>query len=204
MRKFLSFIFVLMLCFNAKAQFVTVTEAVDFSFSADLKDKTLFEVLDGGQHVLLYFFNYQAEATEVNTPIINGVYNSLGKNKGDVYVIGLDPSNESILLNNWAAINEVEYPLVDKSKAYSISQAYGGTYGVMLPTLVLIAPNHNIVLKEIWPISSAEQVVGIINNNLVEDDGNTDDDEDGDEDPEIPGDDEDEGDDETPAGIYAL
>ena len=190
MRKFLSLIVVLMFCFNVKAQ-TSLTEAVDFSFSADLKDKTLFEVLDGGQHVLLYFFNYQAEATETITPIVNGVYNSLGKNKGDVYVIGLDPANESILLNNWAAINEVEYPLVDRSKAYSISQTYGGSWGVMLPTLVLIAPNHQIILKEIWPITSVDQVVATINNNLVTDDGN-----DGDGD-----DNEGEDDTETPAGL---
>ena len=43
----------------------------------------------------------------------------------------------------------------------------------MSPTLVLIAPNHDIVLKEIWPINSVEQVVGIINDNLVNGDDNT-------------------------------
>ena len=197
MRKFLSLIVVLMLCFNAKAQFVTVTKAVDFEFSTDLKDKTLFEVLDGGQHALLYFMNC---GSDTYTSIINGVYNNLGKNQNDVYLIGLDPSNESALLNNWATLNGVEYPLV--AKAYSISHAYGGSYGVMTPTLVLIAPNHDIILKEIWPISSIEQVVGIINENLVEVDEPSDGgDEETPVEPETPGEGEDEGGDtDQPSG----
>ena len=102
------------------------------------------------------------------------MYNELGKNQNDVYTIGLDPANESVLLNQWAYLNEVEFPLVAKDKAYYISQTYSGSsFGLMLPTLVLIAPNHDVILKEIWPISSAEQVVGIINDNLVTGDDNT-------------------------------
>ena len=172
MKKFLSLIVVLMLAFNVKAQFVTITKASDFTFSDNGTEKTLFEVLDGGQHALLYFLNYQS-TSDATTSLINGVYNGLGKNQNDVYMIGLDAANESVLLNQWAFDYEVEYPLVAKDKAYYISQTYGGQWGVMSPTLVLIAPNHDIVLKEIWPINSIEQVVGIINENLVTDDDNT-------------------------------
>ena len=172
MKKFLSLIVVLMLAFNVKAQFVTITKASDFTFSDNGTEKTLFEVLDGGQHALLYFLNYQS-TSDATTSLINGVYNGLGKNQNDVYMIGLDAANESVLLNQWAFDYEVEYPLVAKDKAYHIAQTYGGTFGVMSPTLVLIAPNHDIVLKEIWPINSIEQVVGIINENLVTDDDNT-------------------------------
>ncbi|MBO5956099.1 MAG: T9SS type A sorting domain-containing protein [Bacteroidales bacterium] len=184
MKKFLSLIVVLMLAFGVKAQFVSITEAVDFTFSDNGSERTLFEVLDSGQHALLYFFNYQS-TEDVTTAIINEMYNELGKNQNDVYTIGLDPANESVLLNQWAYLNEVEFPLVAKDKAYYISQTYSGSsFGLMLPTLVLIAPNHDVILKEIWPISSAEQVVGIINDNLVTGDDNT-------------------GDDETPVGLAA-
>ena len=184
MRKFLSLIVVLMLAFNVKAQFVTITKASDFTFSDNGTEKTLFEVLDGGQHALLYFLNYQS-TSDATTSLINGVYNGLGKNQNDVYMIGLDAANESVLLNQWAFLNEVEYPLVAKDKAYHIAQAYGGTFGVMSPTLVLIAPNHDIILEEIWPITSTDQVVGIINDNLVTGDDNTGDD-DGDDNTEEP------------------
>ena len=170
MRKFLSLIVVLMLAFNVKAQGLAITEAADFTFSDNGTEKTLFEVLDNGQHALLYFFNYQSEVSEEKAPIINGVYNSLGMNQEDVYLIGLDPANESILLNNWAVITDVKYPLVAKDKAYYISQTYGGQWGVMMPALILIAPNHDIILEEIWPITSADQVVGIINDNLADGD----------------------------------
>ena len=173
MKKFLSLIVVMMLAFNVKAQGLAITEAADFTFSDNGTEKTLFEVLDNGQHALLYFFNYQSEVSEEKAPIINGVYNSLGMNQEDVYLIGLDPANESILLNSWAVITDVKYPLVAKDKAYYISQTYGGQWGVMMPALVLIAPNHDIILEEIWPITSADQVVGIINENLVTDDDNT-------------------------------
>ena len=168
MRKFLSLIAAMLLCLSIKAQGLVITEAADFSFSANGKEMTLFEVLDNGKHALLYFFNYKSETSEENAPLMNEVYNSLGKNKKDVYMIGLDPSNESVLLENWAVLTEVEYPLVAKDKAYYISQTYGGTWGVMMPALILIAPDHDIILEEIWPIESAEQVVEIINNNLVE------------------------------------
>ena len=172
MRKFLSLIVVMLLAFNVKAQFVTITEASDFTFSDNGKEKTLFEVLDNGQHALLYFLNYQS-TSDATTSLMNGVYDGLGENQNDVYMIGLDAANESVLLNQWAFNYEVEYPLVAKDKAYHIAQTYGGTSGVMSPTLVLIAPNHDIVLKEIWPITSADQVVGIINDNLVTGDDNT-------------------------------
>ena len=185
MRKFLSLIVVLMLAFNVKAQGLAITEAADFTFSDNGTEKTLFEVLDNGQHVLLYFFNYQSEVSEEKAPIINGVYNNLGMNQEDVYLIGLDPANESVLLNNWAVITDVKYPLVAKDKAYYISQTYGGQWGVMMPALILIAPNHDIVLEEIWPITSTDQVVGIINDNLVTGDDNTGDD-DGDDNTEEP------------------
>ena len=194
MKKFLSLIVVLMFAFGVKAQFVSITEAVDFTFSDNGSERTLFEVLDSGQHALLYFFNYQS-TEDVTTAIINEMYNELGKNQNDVYTIGLDPANESVLINQWAYLNEVEFPLVAKDKAYYISQTYSGSsFGLMLPTLVLIAPNHDVILKEIWPISSAEQVVGIINDNLVTGDDNTGDDD---------GDDEDDEDDETPVGLAA-
>ncbi len=184
MKKFLSLIVVLMFAFGVKAQFVSITEAVDFTFSDEGSERTLFEVLDSGQHALLYFFNYQS-TEDVTIAIINEMYNELGKNQNDVYTIGLDPANESVLLNQWAYLNEVEFPLVAKDKAYYISQTYSGSsFGLMLPTLVLIAPNHDVILKEIWPISSAEQVVGIINDNLVTGDDNTGDDDGNDEDDE--------------------
>ena len=198
MKKFLSLIVVLMLAFGVKAQFVSITEAVDFTFSDKGSERTLFEVLDSGQHALLYFFNYQS-TEDLTTAIINEMYNELGKNQNDVYTIGLDPANESVLLNQWAYMNEVEFPLVAKDKAYYISQTYSGSsFGLMLPTLVLIAPNHDVILKEIWPITSAEQVVGIINDNLVTGDDNTGDDDGNDGDDE-----DDEGDDETPVGLAA-
>ena len=182
-----------MLAFGVKAQGLAITEATDFTFSDNGTEKTLFEVLDNGQHVLLYFFNYQSEVSEEKAPIINGVYNSLGMNQEDVYLIGLDPANESILLNNWAVITDVKYPLIAKDKAYYISQTYGGQWGVMLPALILIAPNHDIILEEIWPITSTDQVVGIINDNLADGDEG--------EDPETPVDPEIPVDPETPVGL---
>ena len=178
MKRFLSLIVVMTLALGVKAQGLAITEATDFTFSDNGTEKTLFEVLDNGQHALLYFFNYQSEVSEEKAPIINGVYNSLGMNQEDVYLIGLDPANESILLNNWAVITDVKYPLIAKDKAYHISQTYGGQWGVMLPALILIAPNHDIILEEIWPITSTDQVVGIINDNLADGDEG--------EDPETP------------------
>ena len=116
MRKFLSLIVVMLLAFNVKAQFVTITEASDFTFSDNGKEKTLFEVLDNGQHALLYFLNYQS-TSDATTSLMNGVYDGLGENQNDVYMIGLEAANESVLLNQWAFDYEVEYPLVAKDKA---------------------------------------------------------------------------------------
>ena len=185
MRKFLSLIVVLMLAFNVKAQGLVITEAADFTFSDNGTEKTLFEVLDNGQHALLFFLNYQS-TSDALIGIINGVYNNLGENQNDVYMIGIDPANENVLLNQWAYLNEAEFPLVAKDQgAYNLSQTYGGMTGVFTPALILIAPNHDIVLEEIWPITSTDQVVGIINDNLVTGDDNTGDD-DGDDNTEEP------------------
>jgi hypothetical protein len=55
----------------------------------------------------------------------------------------------------------------------------------MMPALVLIVPNHDIILEEIWPITSADQVVGIINENIG---GSNDEPEEPGDEPEEPGD----------------
>ena len=82
MRKFLSLIVVLMLAFNVKAQGLAITEAADFTFSVNGVEKTLFDVLDNGQHALLYFFNSNMGLRTLTFSIIERPPGCLGLDLG--------------------------------------------------------------------------------------------------------------------------
>ena len=157
MKKFFTFIFAIALSFNMFAQ-CPYTTAFDFqAVDCHGTQVNLFEILDGGQYVLIDFFFTTCGPCQTATPKIVESYYAFGCNMHDVYYIEISTSDGDAACQNWAANYGVEYP--------TISTAGGGnticsTYGIaQYPTVILIAPDHSIVIQDLWPINNAQTVI---------------------------------------------
>lgn len=157
MKKILLIIFTLLLCYNAKAQ-TPLTEAVDF-VATDCHGEQihLFEILDRGQYVLLDFFFYGCQPCQVACPKIVEAYEALGCNQHDVFFIEISFMDSDASCQAWAEEYGVEYPTIGANGGGAqIDMDYGlSTY----PTVILIAPNREIVLQNIFPIVDANTII---------------------------------------------
>ena len=160
MKKVLNLIFALMFCFNVKAQ-TSLTEAIDFHSIDDYgREVHLFDILDGGQYVFMYFFFSDATTSEVFDPCIAEAYHYFGDNQDDVYFVGIAPSDDSLAIDGWRETYGVDFPVIHWFTEGSTAQEICENYGVnMFATSVLIAPDHKIVIDNIWPITSGQALI---------------------------------------------
>lgn len=160
MKKIFTFIFAMVLSLNMLGQ-CPLTTAVDFTATdCHGTDVHLFDILDGGQYVLIDFFFTTCGPCQQATPNIVESYYAFGCNMHDVYYMEISTSDGDAACQNWVANYGVEYP--------TISTAGGGnticnTYQISYyPTVILIAPDRNIVINDLWPIGSAQAVISAL------------------------------------------
>ena len=160
MKRLFTFIFAIALSVNVFAQ-CPYTTAFDFqAVDCHGTQVNLFEILDGGQYVLIDFFFTTCGPCQQATPKIVESYYSFGCNMHDVYYMEVSVSDGDPACQTWAANYGVEYP--------TISTAGGGaticnTYGIaQYPTVILIAPDHSIVIQDLWPINNAQTVISAL------------------------------------------
>ena len=158
MRKFLSLIVVMMLAFGVKAQ----TTAPDFNCIDDYgKQVHLYDILDDDQYAFLYFFIPDTEDQEGQfSQIIAESYYYYGANQDEVYFVGIAPTGDSLSVDWWKVDYQVDFPIIHKftegSDVHDICDAYGVQF---LARLILIAPDRQIVLQDIWPVDSAQTII---------------------------------------------
>lgn len=166
MKKIFTFIFAIALSLNVFAQ-CPYTTAFDFqAVDCHGTQVNLFEILDGGQYVLIDFFFTTCGPCQQATPKIVESYYAFGCNMHDVYYIEISTSDGDAACQTWAANYGVEYP--------TISTAGGGgticnTYGIsQYPTVILIAPDRSIVIQDLWPINNAQTVISALENHGIQ------------------------------------
>ena len=160
MKKIFTFIFAIALSFNMMAQ-CPLTTAVDFTATdCHGTEVHLFDILDGGQYVLVDFFFTTCGPCQQATPKIVESYYAFGCNMHDVYYMEISTSDGDAACQTWAENYGVEYP--------TISTAGGGnticsTYQISYyPTVILIAPDRSIVMNDLWPINNAQTVISAL------------------------------------------
>lgn len=160
MRKTIFIILALMLGFNVKSQ-TSLTEAVDFHSIDDYgREVHLFDILDGGQFVFMYFFFTDAESTPIFDPCIAEAYHHFGDNQNEVYFVGIAPSDDSLSIDGWREEYGVDFPVIHWFTEGTTAQDICEDYGVnIFSTAVLIAPNHEIIINNIWPIMSGQDLI---------------------------------------------
>ncbi len=166
MKKAFTLILALALGLGLKAQ-CPLTTAVDFT-ATDVHgtEVHLFDILDGGQAVLIDFFFTTCGPCQQATPKIVESYYAMGCNMHDVFYMEIATGDSEAACLNWVNTYGVEYP--------TISGEAGGTaicnqYQIpAYPTLILIAPDRSIVINDLWPINNAQTVIAALEQHGLE------------------------------------
>ena len=160
MKKALLFVFALVLSFGLKAQ-CPLTQAVDFTATdCHGTEVHLFDILDGGQYVIIDFFYTACGPCQQATPKIRDSYTALGCNMYEVYYMEISDRDSDAVCLNWVSNYGIEYP--------TISGVAGGsgicnTYQIgAFPTVILVTPDHSIVINDLWPINNAQTVINAL------------------------------------------
>ena len=166
MKKVFTLLLALVLGWSVKAQCPLQT-AVDFT-ATDVHGETihLFDILDGGQYVLVDFFFTTCSACIQTIPYMVQSYSMLGCNLHDVFYVEVDTGDSESACLNWVNNHGVEYPTIaGHSGGTTICNQYGiSSY----PTIILIAPDRSIVIQDLWPISNAQTVITRLGNYGIE------------------------------------
>ena len=157
MKKLITLILALAIGFGLKAQ-CPYTEAMDFTATdCHGTEVHLFDILDGGQAVLIDFFFTTCGPCQQATPKIVESYYAMGCNMHDVFYMEISTSDGDAACQNWAANYGVEYPTISTNGG---GNTICNQYGIQqYPTVILIMPNRQIVIQDLWPINNAQTVI---------------------------------------------
>ena len=159
MKKVFTLILALVLGFGLKAQ-TSLTEAVDFTATdCHGTEIHLFDILDGGQAVLIDFFYTTCPYCIQTIPYMVQSYEALGCNMHDVYYMEIScrGTDTDQVCQNWCQSHGVEYPTISGPMGGSnICNKYHINY---YPTVILIMPNREIVIQDLYPIPNAQTII---------------------------------------------
>lgn len=157
MKKLFTLMLALAFGLGLKAQ-CPYTEAFDFTATdCHGTEVHLFDILDGGQAVLIDFFFTSCGPCQQATPKIVESYYAMGCNMHDVYYMEISDRDNNTTCQNWVTNYGVEYPTIGSNGG---GGAITNQYGISAwPTVILIMPNRQIVIQDLWPISNAQTVI---------------------------------------------
>ena len=157
MKKLVTLILALAIGFGLEAQ-CPLNQAIDFTATdCHGTEVHLFDILDGGQYVLIDFFFVNCGPCQQATPKVVESYYAMGCNMHDVFYMEISDRDSDAACQTWCQNYGVEYP--------TISGPAGGsgicnTYQIgAFPTVILIAPDRSIVINDLWPINNAQTII---------------------------------------------
>lgn len=166
MKKLFTLVFAMLLSVNVFAQ-CPYTTAFDFQATdCHGTQVNLFEILDGGQYVLIDFFFTTCGPCQQATPKIVESYYAFGCNMHDVYYMEISDRDSDALCQTWTANYGVEYPTISgvAGGAGICNQYQIGAF----PTVILIAPDRSILIQDLWPINNAQTVISALENHGIQ------------------------------------
>ena len=146
--------------FGLKAQ-CPLNQAVDFTATdCHGTEVHLFDILDGGQYVLIDFFFVNCGPCQQATPKVVESYYAMGCNMHDVFYMEISDRDSDAACQNWCQNYGVEYPTIGGPAGGS---GICNTYQIgAFPTVILIAPDRQILINDLWPISNAQTVINAL------------------------------------------
>ncbi len=157
MKKIYTFLLASSLFIGATNAQVTISTAPDFTVTdLDGNSFNLYSVLNSGKHVVIDFFFTTCVPCQGAAPHFTQAFKNYGCNTGNVVFISIDQGNTNAQCqayeNTYSGTNPPPMVSGTQGGGNSVNSAYGpGAY----PTMILIAPNKNIIQKDMWPINNA-------------------------------------------------
>ena len=166
MKKLLSIIIAVMFSLGLNAQ-TELTQAPDFTTTDYFGNEiNLYEILEGGQHVLINFYTTTKDTTSTIPPSLVEAYKRFGCNQHDVFFISILPNATPQSANKYIERYGIEFPIIhnpevfDEGAAFDITRTLYKIYE--FPTTILIAPDKSIVLQDIASIKESEDIVSAL------------------------------------------
>lgn len=139
-----------------------LTQAVDFT-AKDVYGNTfnLFSKLNEGKFVFVDFFFTNCGPCQQTAPRLHQAFLNYGANSpnAQVFFVTINRDDNNAVLQNWEAqymSPTGPYPLGISGTQGSETggpQSFSSLYGITAyPTMILIAPNKQIVEQDIWPV----------------------------------------------------
>ena len=159
MKKLITLLLALAIGFGLKAQ-CPLTQAVDFTATdCHGTEVHLFDILDGGQYVLIDFFFTSCGPCQQATPKVVESYYAMGCNMHDVFYMEISDRDSDAACQNWSNTYGVEYPTIS-GPAGGSTICGASMYNIpAFPTVILIAPDRSIVIQDLWPINNAQTII---------------------------------------------
>lgn len=109
----------------------------------------LYDILDGGQAALIYFFLTDDEYSQTPMPDVTEAYQLYGCNANDVFFMEITPNGHDDDCQAWVEQFDVKFPTISRDGGGNdIVQAIPvGFY----PTIMLVRPDHEIAMRDIYP-----------------------------------------------------
>lgn len=161
MKKNYVFLLLVFMSLGIKAQ-CPLTTAVDFT-ATDINGQThnLFSYLNAGKYVLIDFFYTTCGPCQQTAPKVQGAYEHFGCNSSNVIFLSIDQGDNNSQVTQFDNTYGIHCPSI--SGVEGGGTAINSTYGITaFPTVILIAPNKNIIEQDIWPISDAAFLISKI------------------------------------------
>ena len=146
----------------------TLTTAVDFTVTdTQGNSHNLFTYLNAGKYVCIDFFYKDCPACVTTTPYLQTTFQHFGCNEGDLIILAISSQDNDATLSSYANTNGFAFPFISSSTGGGSS--VHSTYGISAtPTFILIAPNKNIVERDMWPLANAQALISKISSNGVQ------------------------------------
>lgn len=160
-KNYLVLLLMIIFGFNVNAQ-CPLTNAVDFTVTdINGQQHKLFNYLDSGKYVLIDFFYTTCGPCQQTAPKVQGAYENFGCNTGNVIFLSIDQGDNNAEIAQFDNTFGIHCPGI--SGLEGGGNAVVSTYGITsFPTVILIAPNKNIVKQDIWPIADAAYLNSVI------------------------------------------
>lgn len=139
-----------------------LTEAVDFTAKdVDGQQQHLFDILASDKYVLIDFFSVTCGPCQDLAPKVDTVYHYFGNNESELYVMGVDQTFNNEDVQGFQEEYHATYPSISGTDGggAAIYESYQIPY---YPSMILIAPNGNIVEQAIENIQTAQELIDLL------------------------------------------
>ncbi len=124
----------------------------------------IYDILDGGQWMLIHFF--LVDDSYDFMPYLTESYRLFGCNEHDVFYMEVTPNGYDDAARAWAEHYGVQYPTISRTGGANsfVQDIPVGFY----PTVMLINPNHEIVVRDIYPIIDTQTIINAMESEGIE------------------------------------